>query len=115
MFVIRIWIRGEIKHTEPLYLVSASSTEFPTRFNTHWALPGNKIQTYAKEGSAKRAFDQLAERKPHLQFFQWDDSDAEIEGAAYQGFPIKVPSYEIQLLELSTNGFRIPARLSGPR
>jgi hypothetical protein len=112
MFVIRIWVRSS-SHTVPLYLVEAEATEFPRHFDTRWTLPGNKIQTYAKEESAVRAFNQLVVAKPWLNFYQWDDSDALIEGASYQGRPMNVPSYEIQLMDLE-NG-RIPKRLSGPR
>ncbi|BDD79639.1 hypothetical protein [Burkholderia phage FLC9] len=111
MFMIRMWIRSSY-HPDPLYLVEAAETEFPTQFDTRWALPGNKVLTYTKEESAKRAFDQLVNKKPFLQFYQWDDSDAVMEGSDYKGRKLLVSSYEIQLFELGVG--RIPGRLSGP-
>lgn len=112
MFMIRLVLRSSA-HPVPLYLVEATRTEFPTHFDTRWGLPGNKLQTYAKEEIAQRAFDELAKQKPFLEFYQWDDTDAVMSGESYRGRQLAVLSYEIQLVDFS--GGRIPVRFSGPR
>lgn len=112
MFMIRIKIRSS-KHVEPLYLVEATATEFPTHFDTRWALPGNKLQTYPKEEVAKHVFDELLKKKSFLEFYQWDDTDAIMSGDAYRGRVLPVLAYEIELLDVEQQ--RVTERFSGPR
>ena len=117
MFMIRLWVRSS-EHPKPYYLVEVDDAPHALRCTTSWALAGNKLQTYATERSANLAFKGLSDRKSWLEFRQWDDSDAAIEGEAltgrkYQGREFKVASYEIQLLDVEQN--RIAFRFSGPR
>lgn len=63
-----------------------------------WALLGNKIQSFVDEDSGMRAMDQL--REGFFHYMTWDDSDAQlVEG--YQGKPLELSSWEIQLIDLT--------------
>jgi hypothetical protein len=108
MFVIRL-----IAETSFHYLISADDASQAPYFVTSWALVGNKVQTYAKESSARLVFDHMREKKGALRFRHWDDSEAAIGGSGYTGIPWPIRSYEVQLYDALNQ--RIPARFSGPR